>query len=212
MSNILLVELNTYEILIDKSLFPDKQENSFIYEHLKYYLSKSNTLPTISVKVYGAEVLLIGRFEYLLIARDLGYQRIRAIIDTYSSEDDLQVFLRKPSVVKLDWKSALMEGSDTLAEYVWLVFFFQKQLKQEECQIFENQVVNFFEQIKLPLQDEPPYGRIRNLNYSYSGKCAEFQAYIPVEDERWYKHSLTIIGEFHLNCVPIASFQGRKFR
>ena len=210
--HILLVELNPDEVSVDESLFPDKQKNSFIYEHLRHYCSKFYHLPTITVKVCAEAVFVVRGHQYLSIARELGHQRIRAIIDKSSPEKDVQKFLQKPSVVQLDWEAARNEGSDTLVEYVWFVFFFEKALNREDRKIFEEQIVEFFKHIKLPDWAEVPEKRITNLSYPYSGRCAEFQAYVPIEDERWYPSSRAVVVDFHLKYVPIASFQGRRFR
>jgi hypothetical protein len=210
--NIILIELNTDNISINEDLFPDREKNKYILEHLRHYCSKFYPLPTIAIKVCNEGVFVVRGHQYLLIAKELKHQRIRAIIDKSSLDNDVQIFLQKPSVVQLDWEVAKMEGRDELVEYTWYVFFFEKQLNQEERQIFEEQIVEFFKDIKLPTWAKIPDNRIINLSYLFSRYCAEFQAYVPTEDERWYADSITVLINFHLNCVTIASFQGQKFR
>jgi hypothetical protein len=209
--HILLVELNPNEISVDESLFPDQQKDSFIYEHLRHYCSKFYPLPTITVRVCAEAVFVIRGHQYLAIARELGQERIRAVVDQSSSKQYVHSFLDKPSVVQLNWEIARQEGYDTFVEFVWYVFFFERPLNQEEREIFEEQIVEFFRTIKLPEWAEVPENRIIDLSYPYSGYCAEFQAYVPIEDERWYSQSKAVVVNFHLKHIPILSFQGRKF-
>ncbi|MGK7899114.1 MAG: hypothetical protein AB4372_37230 [Xenococcus sp. (in: cyanobacteria)] len=104
------------------------------------------------------------------------------------------------------------KARETLITYVWYIFFFQKPLNQDEKKAFEKEVVNFFGQIKLPSWAKVPDKRIKNLVYPYSGLCCEFQAYVPIADETWYSSARAVTIDFHLNCVPIVSFQGSKFK
>ena len=210
---ILLVELNPDDVLVDTFLFLDKNKNEFIYEHLRHFYSKPNSvLPTIEVKV-GAETVVTRGHLYLLLAKELGYKRIRAVIARASPEIFVDNFLKKSSVEKLDWKTIRKEESEApLAEYAWYIFFFKRALYLEERKAFEEQIVEFFRQIKLPSWAETTGEKIEDLSYPYGGTCAEFQAYVPIRDERWYAPSRAVLINFHLNCVPIVSFQGRKFR
>ncbi|BBD70416.1 hypothetical protein NIES4072_67820 [Nostoc commune NIES-4072] len=209
--NIILIEVNPDDISINEDIFPNTEKNGFIFEHLRYYCSKFYSLPTITIKVCAEGVFVVHGHQYLLIAKELKHQHIRAIVDNSSSDKYVQSFLKKPFVVQLDWEVARIEGNDELVEYTWYVFFFKKQLNQEEKKLFEEHIVEFFKQIQLPGWAKIPDNRIINLTYYFSNYCAEFQAYVPTEDERWYAESIKVLVKFHLNCVPIASFQGRKF-
>lgn len=209
---ILLVELNTDEVLVDESLFPNKDSDSFVYEHLRHYCSKFYPLPTISVRVYPESVVVTRGHFYLLIAKELGSQRIRAVIDSVSPEDLVAKFLQKPSVIQLDWKAIRQEESNNLYGYNWYVFFFETPLNTNNKNFFEDEVVKFFTKINFSEWAEVPDQRIKNLSYPCSGRCAEFQAYIPIADESWYARARAVATNFHLKCVPIISFQGQKFQ
>lgn len=210
--NILLVELNPNEVLTDESLFPDKNKDILIYEHLKHYCSKFYPLPTIEIKVYAESVIVVRGHSYLKIAKELRHQSIRAVIDRNSPKPFVDSFLQKSSVVQLDWELIKQEEDNNLVSYVWLVFFFERQLEKEEQKIFEEQIIEFYRQIKLPAWADTPDNRIKDLSYPHFGCCVEFQAYIPVEDERWYAKSRAALVNFHLNHVPLVSFQGYKFQ
>lgn len=209
--NILLVELDPKDVLTDEILFINKQKEQFIYEHLRHYCSKFYPLPTISVRVYKNSVIVTHGHLYLAIAKELGHQRIRAIIDINSPYCFIQKLLNRPSVIKLDWNIVRQEDNE-LVSYCWLVFFFKRSLNQKEKKVFEEQVVRFFEQIPLPEFVDESNDKIQVLSYPNFGYCAEIKAYLPWEDERWYSTSRAVLLNFHFNCVPIVSFQGRKWQ
>jgi hypothetical protein len=148
---------------------------------------------------------------YLTLAKELGYDRIRAVIDKASPREIVSSFLENPSISQLDWDVVKLENIDDFLEYVWLVFFFANPLTSQEKIVFENQVVEFYRQIKIPDGAEEADERIKDLNYPYLGRCAEFQAYLPIEDERWYAKSKAVLVDFHKQYAPIVSFQGRRF-
>jgi hypothetical protein len=208
---ILLVEVNPEEISIDESLFPDEMKDSFVYEHLKYCCSKNSLLPSISIIVSAAKAFVIRGHQYLFIAKELKYPRIRAIIDKASPEKLVREFLQKPKVVKLDWETVRKEEPDTMIGYSWFIFFFERTLTTAEKNSFEEQIVDFFRQLKLPAFVEIVDERVKNLNYPHAGHCAEFQAFVPIADERWYRSLRSVMIKFHSECIPVFSFQGRKF-
>lgn len=210
--NIHLVELNPEEIVIDELKFPNKERNSYVYDHLSHYCSKLTTLPAISIKIVDDVVFASSRSQYLAIAKELNIERIQAVVDLSSSKEDIEKILDKPFVVQLDWEAIRKKEKETLIAYVWYVFFFEKPLNQNQKKVFENEIVEFFRQIKLPSWAAVPDKRIENLAYPYSGLCCEFQAYVPVADERWYSLARAKTENFHLNYVPIVSFQGSKFK
>lgn len=207
---ILIVEINPNKVLIDEDIFPDKHKEEFIYEHLRHYCSKFYPIPTIEVKVYTDSVFVIRGHLYLKIAKEFGHSQIRAIINKSSSNDSIIQLLQNPSVIELNWQSLIQEDEPIC--YVWLVFFFAHPLNQEEKYIFEEQVLGFFSKINLPGWAEISNDRIKDMKYVCSGIGVEFQAYLPVDDERWYASSRAALVNFHFKYVPIISFQGRKFQ
>lgn len=207
-----IVELKPDKVTIDEFKFPNKEQDFYIYDHLRYYCSKLTTLPAISIKIIDNVIFASSRSQYLTIAKELNRNRIQAVINLSSSKEDITKILNKPYVVQLDWEAVKKKERETLINYAWYIFFFQKTLNQDEKKAFEKDVVNFFRLIKLPSWATVPDQRIKDLAYSYSGLCCEFQAYVPIADERWYSSARAKTEIFHLNCVPIVSFQGRKFK
>ena len=100
--NIHLVELKPEGIIIDELKFPNKEQDVYIYDHLRYYCSKLNTLPAISIKIIDDVIFASSRSQYLAIAKELNRDRIQAVIDLSSSKEDITKILDKPYVVQLD--------------------------------------------------------------------------------------------------------------
>jgi hypothetical protein len=209
--DILLVELDPNDISVDEILFPNKQTDEFIYEHLLHYYSRLDQLPTIEVIVCANSIVGTSGHIYLIIAKKLQYQRIRAFINPSSPAFLVSNLLQRASVSRLDWNMLMENKNKVLVGFFWYIFFFEKSLGYKNRVAFEEEIVEFFRKIMLPTWAEVPNNRIKNLNYPYSGQCAEFQAYVPIADERWYAASRAIIVNFHHKHIPIVSFQGRKF-
>jgi hypothetical protein len=119
--SILIVELDPNQVSIDETLFPDKDKDELIYEHLRHYYSKFELLPTIDVRVYTESVVVTRGHVYLKIAKELGYLRIRAIIDKNSASDCVLQLLQNPSIVQLNWQSLMQEGDDDFFSYLSLL-------------------------------------------------------------------------------------------
>ena len=59
---IILVEVDTDDILVDKSRFlPDLLERFVIYEHMLHYCSKFSPLPAISIQIENDAAFVIRR-------------------------------------------------------------------------------------------------------------------------------------------------------
>ncbi|MEH1863543.1 MAG: hypothetical protein V7K69_00650 [Nostoc sp.] len=210
---IILAEVSPDDILIDESIFADTQKDLFIYEHLKYFISKLGYLPVVEVRLYGNLVFVTRGHLYALISKELGYKYIRIRILQDSSREDVENFLQKSSVIRLDWETVKQEASRIpLVDYVWYIVFFAHSLSQVERQIFEESIIKFLKEIKLPECVQESNEKIRYLNYPFFGECCEFQAYISIGDERWYGDWTRKLSNFNLKHVPIISVNGRKFQ
>jgi hypothetical protein len=207
---ITLVEIEPDKIVVDESRFlDDVMQSSIVYDHLRYYCSKFSPLPSISVQVEKDVAFVVRRHWYLEIAKDLRIPRIRASIEN-SADATVQSFLLQPSVAQIDWREARKAEEEAPIGYSWYVYFFERPLTVEERGIFEGQIVGFFRRLELPSWAELDDERIKNLSYPQEGLCAEFQAFVPSGDERWYGASISAITKFHKECVPLVSFQGHR--
>jgi hypothetical protein len=207
----LLIEVDPCCLLIDETSFPDKEKDNFIFEHLVYFSSKGNLLPTLIAKVESQGAFVTRGHHYLEIAKSLKRKRIRVVIEQSSLEIHIQKFLAKITYLKLDWEAERLSGSDVKCGYIWCVFFFERAVDNHEKQIFEEKIINFFRDINLPVGESTFDQRIKNLSCNHLDTCIEFEAYVPILDESWYAQSRQLLIDFHLNHVPIASFQGRRF-
>jgi hypothetical protein len=209
----LVLELDCKDIQVknEESFKQAKKGQEYIYEHLKYALSKGPFFPSISVEVAENSIIATKGFHYLLIAKDLNRCRIRAIIEDSSSEKAVQKLLSNPSIQVIDWKKELDESP--FVDWSWFIYFFEKPLSPEQKVKFEEQVVEFYKSFTLPPKWQGAKGRIRNLSYPFNGLCAEFEAYTPTGEHRDWHRGLTSINlVFHRETAPIVSFGGSTFR
>ncbi|MGK7899115.1 MAG: hypothetical protein AB4372_37235 [Xenococcus sp. (in: cyanobacteria)] len=99
------MELQPDKVTIDELKFPNKEQDLYIYDHLRYCCSKLTTLPAISIKIIDDVIFASSRSQYLAIAKELNRDRIQAVIDLSSSKEDITKILNKPYVVQLDWEA-----------------------------------------------------------------------------------------------------------
>lgn len=213
--NLVIADIELNKILVDETLFPRQPKGEFVYEHLRHYYSKLDTLPTIEIQILQGSAIVTKNHLYYYIAKDLGRTNIRAFIANDSSTQEVKNFLKYPYVHLLDWKQLCQEEEDEFISYMWFVFFFKAPLNRKNKNIFEREIVDFFKQIEIPATINVPHSeRIKDLNYPYFQECAEFQAYLPVPvgGEKWVSESISRLINFHENYVPIISFQGECFQ
>ncbi|PSB55342.1 hypothetical protein [Chamaesiphon polymorphus] len=207
----LLIEVSPYRILSDEIKYPNREKDRFIFEHLKYLCSKLTSLPTLTIQVDSQGAWIKRGHYYLTIAKMLQMPNVKAIVDSSSSNENIECFLETSTANVLDWETERLTERDVLHGYVQYLLFFQRILSEEEKQEFEEKIVNFFGSLRFPVGMNIPDVRINNLAYPYSGICAEFEAYVPILDESWYGQSRSVLIDFHLQNVPIVSFQGMKW-
>jgi hypothetical protein len=207
----LLAEIDPFDILISDIEPLKESEKHFVFEHLLYMMSKIPILPTLLVKLEPQGVIVKYGYLYLEIARILKRKIIRVVVDQSSSEECIQNFLQASSLRVLNWEEERQDNLQASCKFVWYVFFFERAINDKEKNEFEKNIVNFFRELKLPIWAEIPDERIKNLSYQNLGMSAEFEAYVTIADESWYRDSMAVLINFHSQCVPIASFQGRHF-
>ncbi|NJK63844.1 MAG: hypothetical protein HC921_15190 [Synechococcaceae cyanobacterium SM2_3_1] len=125
------VEVDSNEIIIDEHRFPNRTKESYIYEHLLYFLSKAayQYLPSITIKIIDGKVYVTQGHQFVSIARDLGRNRVQAFIDQCSADQDINRFLIRPTVKQLplsDVESRVNRSHSPSADYRWFVIFFFK--------------------------------------------------------------------------------------
>src|SRR3954469_5616607 len=81
------IEVSPADILIDRSAV--ERDDGFEYEHLKRYCSKFTPLPAVTVRLGEGRLIAVRGQKYLSIARELGRDRIRAVLQD-TTFDELQ--------------------------------------------------------------------------------------------------------------------------
>src|SRR5438445_1368096 len=98
-----VVECDPKMLRVDEGIYPDV-ENSYIYDHLKYYCSKFSPLPAATIALRDGLPLVVQGHKYVKIAAELGRKTIRAILTGESNRAEAQRFLGAEGVKILDWQ------------------------------------------------------------------------------------------------------------
>ncbi|MBP0001802.1 MAG: hypothetical protein J7641_22905 [Cyanobacteria bacterium SID2] len=210
----IVVDIEIDWVVVEDMNILNQCKEKITYTHLRHFCSKSDLLPTLDIRIFNEFAIITSEHIYYAIAKDLRHTHIRALVRNYPSKQNLSDFLKQPYVRLVDWKLLLEESHEEFISYMWFVFFFETALNTEQKIIFEKEIVGFFERVEMPRGIEVPLDRIKDLNYPYSQRCAEFQAYLPIPlgGERWIYDSMAKLLNFHKNHVPIVSFQGVPIR
>lgn len=184
--------------------FPDV-DTHYIYDHLKYLLSKPSPfpLPAVGVRLLEGRLVLTSRHKYLFIARELGAARIRARMQGVLP-GQLPAGARPVPPEELEAEDAIgvVRGHH--------VYFFERPLTPSARQEFHRSIVGFFERLQSPLL-EAAERRVWSCSFPFEGRCAELEATIPVGDQSWMSEYLRVSGEFSRSVARIVSFQGGRF-
>lgn len=183
--------------------------DGFVYEHLRYYCSKFEPLPAITIRLKNLKAEVVSGGEYLEIARDLGRPAIRAIVLGTYSEADLSQFIQQGGGRLLDWEQIDRADQTEPIVSAWHVFFFDRALQAVERAEFERSVAGFFMQLAQQRRDQS--GIVGNVSFDAKKARAEFEAITPVGDESWYSAFFAVCRRFSTSFVRIVSYQGRRF-
>jgi hypothetical protein len=179
-----------------------ERDTSFVLAHLTRYFSKFDPLPMIGVRIDGAALLVTRNPEYVEAARALGRPRIRALVESHASPEDLERFLARSDVERLDWKVLLaeMDAADP-SPMAWHVVYFERPLSVEEKQAFDREVA------LVGTAD----AMTAHVHHDDAGPVAELEAVTHVHDRRWVNELGYRLNQFSRNHVRIVSYQGRKY-
>lgn len=197
----LLAEIPVAIVSIDEQRFPDRDAHH-ILEHLLRYCAKFDPMPAITVSVESGVVTVVRGHKYLIVARKLGRQLIRAVIMSSPSSEAVKVLLARPDVTVLDWKSIKTREAEEPNPKIWHVFFFARSLSANEQRDFSGRVAELF---------RPYNASAIPVIYNGGGAIAEFEANTPVTDHSWGTRSLAAFSSFSQERVDIVSYQGARF-
>lgn len=206
-----IVELPIEQLRIDEVRFPAR-EDSYILDHLMYYLSLVYLLPAIQVRVEEDGPVVTERHKYLVAARRLGRTRIRAVVESASDPQRLMSLLSQPGVERVSRET--IDDGPTAAAIVqqWHVYFFERPLSAAEKRDFEDTVARFFERLagQYPADLYPAGPVVLELVHDDSKPLARFNVWVPVGDESWYAAYRASVLDFSAHRARIVSFQGQR--
>jgi len=186
----------------------DESDDGYVYEHLKRYCSKFRPLPATAVALKEDRLLVVGRRKYVSIARDLGEDRIRAVLQGVTFEE-----LRDRHIAGV----LTLVSSETLASELrdeiplaWHVFFFTSA---PDAQVVAQIDARFRDFLHLSLPDIlGSTGDFEILScFDDTGPCFEIRFPTPVEDRPWATSYLAFIASISNELCPIETYQGRRF-
>jgi hypothetical protein len=205
-----LIELPPQRVGFDDARFPDR-DDSWVFEHLRDYLSLLESLPAISLHVDEEGPVVTRGHNYLRIARELGRARIRGVIQASSEAGAVAELLSQPDVQALDWEAIDAAEQATPVVDQWHVFFFERPLNRDEKARFEREIAGFFTGLDEPSSAPREGTSVADVQHDDQARCARFLVRTPVGDESWYGRYLAAVKRFSAEAARVVSYQGRRF-
>jgi len=199
---IVLVELPVADSRINLSTHPCR-DTGWIQEHLEYYCSKFDPLPAIGIEIDGSRINVRHGHAYVTAARTLGRQRMRAVVLSPPDRADVDGFLNRPDVKRLNVDEIRAREEADRTPRNWHVFFFDRPLSADEKGDFDQRVGTLFD----PWQQ----GDAIRVHHDDARALAEFEANTPITDHGWARENLASFREFSHTRAPIVSYAGRRF-
>lgn len=200
----MMLLIPTSSVKIDAA-YPDKDVRH-IYEHLRHTLSLPSQFPIPAIKIIrsGESFVVVDGHKYLKISRDLGRDRIRAILNGVGANHML------PAGAEVVPRSVLEREVSLPVVRDFHVYFFSKPLGEYEKNQFSSKVAGFFLSLGSPLLSKKNR-KIYSISFPFDGVCAQFEANIPVGDRSWLEDYLRVTRVFSRDVARIVSFQGAHF-
>jgi hypothetical protein len=186
----------------------NSENDGFVYEHLRHFLSKSVCLPAIAVKAADGVLVSVARHKYLAIARELGRERIRAVLEGETFEELKAKGV--PGLLSVVSKEVLEAELADEAPVGWHVFFFKSRPAPETAALIEARFRGFLIE---SLPGTLPEG-VRVLvesHFDFSGPCLEIRFPTPVHNHAWANSYLALISSVSKDILPVDTYQGRRF-
>jgi hypothetical protein len=183
-------------------------DSRVIYEHLKYYCSKFKPLPAIAVQLDGDRLRIVDRHAYASIARDLGVERIRAVLVGTTLEELEQKSIRNVPV--LVPRETLDSELRCEAVAAWHVLFFGTVPAAEIVAEIDRRFRLFLKHSLAPLIGDEGSSDISS-EFKPSGPCFEIRFPTPAENHRWATAFRGLLFGIHRELASIESYQGQRF-
>lgn len=200
-----IIEVSLADLIIPAAVA--QLDGDYVYEHLKRYCSKFRPLPAVGVTSNGTRLVLTCRYQYVAIARELGEDRIRALLEDVTFSDLKRQGV--PGVLRLVPKAELdREIRDDIIPG-WHVLFFKTTPDHEIVTQIEARFRTFLKR-SLPEALGGGDEEIR-ANFDAAGPCFEIRFPTPVTDHAWAQAYLAFLVSISRDLAPIATFQGARF-
>jgi hypothetical protein len=133
------IEIDPWSIDFDSTATGSRKD--YVSEHLKRYCAKLDQLPAVYVQIRDNRLNLTGGGVYLLMARELGRDRIRAFIrgTTFDELKEKNV----PGVIASVSHEALTEEIEQKVVNAWYVICFNRVLLSQEVIEIESRLSEF---------------------------------------------------------------------
>jgi hypothetical protein len=181
----------------------------YVYEHLKRYCSKFRPLPAAMVALDGDHLIVVRGRVYVSIARDLGEDRIRAVLEGVTFEElrdrrvDGILTLVSSETLASEWSPG-----DELRS-CWHIFFFKSDPNPQVVAQIDSRFRSF---LRLSLPDVP--GTMVDSailsSFDVTGPCFEIRFPTPA-DRRWAASYLTFVTSISNELCAIETYQGTRF-
>jgi hypothetical protein len=187
------IEVSPDAVLLDTKHM-EKEDDGYVYNHLRYCLSKSICLPAVAVKSINGRLVSVARHKYLAIAQELGHERIRAVL-----QDETFEKLKAEGVsglLSVAPKSELEKEQATVTMTGgWHIFFFKLNPPREVATQIDERFRRFLNQ-SLPDVLGSRAELVINSRFDFSEPCFEISFPTPVQNHVWANSFLALIKEY----------------
>jgi hypothetical protein len=199
----LVLELRPDEVQDDLS--PPERAGPHVYEHLKYFLSLSPTMPAIRVVIDANGVRILKGHRYLRIARELRRDRILAIVDKSSEASSVDALAKaRRNVEPSEW-----EGDPSKPALEWHVVFFDAPLNDVLAARFRALVDECFAESSSKVIAAAGDASVRSFHVDPDSRRIAFEAQTPWADEPWVHAFSAKLLEFSNESGRILTYRGR---
>jgi len=201
------IEVSPAAILLDSKQM-EKEDDGYVYEHLRHCLSKSKRLPAVAVKSIGGKLMSVARHKYLAIAQELGHERIRAVLQDETFEELKSKGV--PGLLSVVPKTDLEKELETvIMTGGWHIFFFKHTPSPQVAAQIDERFRTF---LNLSLPDVLRSGAevVTESRFDFTGPCLEISFPTPVENHAWASSFMAFILSVSKDIWPIETYQGRR--
>lgn len=203
-----IIEVLPTAVLLDTKQM-EKEDDGYVYKHLRHCLSKSTCLPAVAVKSVNGRLVSVARHKYLAIAQELGHERIRAVLqnETFEELKAKGVSGLLSVVPKSELEKELATATMTSG---WHIFFFKPDPPQKAAAQIDEYFRRFLNQ-SLPDSLGSGVNFVIHSHFDFSGPCFEISFPTPVQNHVWANSFLALISSVSREVWPIETYQGRRF-